>query len=112
MSRALYKAPVLLLLISLSIVGQTEASKTDSITGRVVNESGQPLPNARVSVMPVGGGRPGSLTNTDSEGAFKGTRLVHVSYRIYVEMAAYLSTSDEPGSGPSARQCKVGESAR
>ena len=64
MFRTLYKAPIVLLLISLPVIAQTsqpaivqssEASKTGSITGRVVNESGQPLPNARISVQPADG---------------------------------------------------------
>ena len=112
MFRALYMAPVFLLLISLSVIGQTETSKTDSITGRVVNESGQPLPNARVSVQSVEGGRPGGQTKTDREGTFKVTGLNPVPYRIYVHMPAYIRTSDEPQSGPSARQYKVGDSVR
>jgi hypothetical protein len=112
MFRALYKASVLLVLISFSAFGQTEGTKTDSITGRVVNESGQPLPNARVSVVPVGGGRPSSVTSTDSAGTFKVTGLEPVAYRIYVEMPGYLSTSDEPEGGPSAKQYKAGDSPR
>ena len=112
MFRVLYKAAALLLLIPLSVVGQTETSKTDSITGRVVNESGQPLPNARVSLVPIGGGRRTGLTNTDSDGVFKVTGLDPVPYRIHVAVPAYIATANEPEVGPSAKQYKVGDSAR
>lgn len=110
MLRTFYKVSVVILLISLPVVGQTEASKTDSITGRVVDQSGQPLPNARVSVVPAQGGRPSGRTYTDREGSFKVTGLDPVPYRIFVEMPAYLRSTDEPLFGPTAKQYKVGES--
>ena len=116
MFRTLYKLTVLLLFISAPVTGQTTQpandQKTDSITGRVVDERGQPLPNARVSAVPVQGGRPGGRTSTDREGTFKLAGLDPVPYRIYVEMPAYIRTSDERESGPSAGQYKVGDSAR
>ena len=119
MLRTLYKLPIVLLLISLPVIAQTsqepasEASKTGSITGRVVDQSGQPLPNARVSVMPVQGGRPSGNTNTDREGSFKVTGLDPVPYRVYVDLPAYLRTPDEPGNvPPGGRQYKVGDSVK
>jgi hypothetical protein len=110
MLRALFKVSVVFLLISLPVVGQTETSKSDSITGRVVDQSGQPLPNARVSVVPAQGGRPSGRTFTDREGSFKVTGLDPVPYRIFVEMPAYLRGTDEPLFGPTAKQYKVGDS--
>lgn len=112
MFKALYKVPVVFLLISLSVIGQTEASKTGSITGRVVNESGQPLPNARVSVSPVEGGRSSGWTATNREGTFTVTGLDPVSYRINVDTPGYITPSDESESGPSTRQYKVGDTVR
>lgn len=116
MFRTLYKVTVVLLFILLPVIGQTssdqasEASKTGSITGRVVDERGQPLPNARVSVVPSEGGRrPNGRTSTDREGTFKVTGLDQVPYRVYVEMPAYIRVSDEE-SGPPRSQYKVGDS--
>ena len=107
---------MVLLLISLPVIGQTNQTaadqKTNSITGRVVDERGQPLPNARVSVVPLQGGRPSGRTSTDREGAFKLSGLDPVPYRVYVDMPAYIRTSDEPESGPSGGQYKVGDSVR
>ena len=111
MFRTLYKASVVLLLMSILVVGQTPvASKADSITGRVVNESGQPLPHARVSIQPVEGVRPSGWTNTDREGAFRVSGLDPVSYRVYVEMPSYIRVSDEPEIGRPDKQYKVGDS--
>ncbi|HEU4871717.1 MAG TPA: carboxypeptidase-like regulatory domain-containing protein [Pyrinomonadaceae bacterium] len=112
MFRTLYKASVVLLLIWLPVVGQTEASKNDSITGRVVDQSGQPLPNARVSVVPAQGGRPSGRTYTDREGSFKVTGLDPVPYRVHADMPAYILSTEEPQFGPSARQYKVGDSVK
>ena len=111
MLRTLYKVLVVLLLMSMPVVGQTPVSpKADSITGRVVNESGQPLPHARISVQPVQGGRPSGWTNTDREGAFKVSGLDPVSYRVYAEMPSYIPLSNEPEIGRSEKQYKVGDS--
>lgn len=118
MFRTLYKLTVVLLFMSLPVIGQTspdqasEASKTGSITGRVVDERGQPLSNARVSVMPVQGGRPDARTSTDREGKFKVAGLDPVPYRVYVNMPAYIRTADESEAGPLPRQYKIGDSAR
>lgn len=117
MFRTLYCVPVILLLIALPASGQTsqpatdqtETSKTGSITGRVVDQSGQPLPNARISVQPIEGIRRTRPTKTDREGTFKLTGLEPVPYRVHVSMPAYLSASDEQESGP-AKQYKVGDS--
>lgn len=109
MFKTLYKASVVLLLIWLPVIAQTEASKTSSITGRVVNDSGQPLPNVRVSVGPVQEGRPGGRTKTSRDGTFKVTGLDPVPYRIYVDAPGYLRTG-EPEVNPLARQYKVGDS--
>ncbi|HEX7334089.1 MAG TPA: carboxypeptidase-like regulatory domain-containing protein [Pyrinomonadaceae bacterium] len=103
-------APVLLLLIGLPVIGQTEAAKADSITGRVVNESGQPLPHARIAVSPFDGGRAGGQTSTDRDGNFKVTGLDPVPYRIHVDVPGYLRIG-EPEPGQPVKQYKVGESA-
>ena len=118
MFRTLYKVTVVLLFILLPVIGQTssdqasEPSKTGAITGRVVDEEGQPLPNARVSVLPSEGGRrPGGRISTDREGTFKVTGLDPIPYQVYVDMPAYIRVSDEQ-SGPPRRQYKVGDSVR
>jgi hypothetical protein len=99
----------MLVMLSLGAAGQTgEVIKTSSITGRVVNESGQPLPNASVSAQAVGS-RERSETATDREGVFKLSGLKPVPYTVSAYMAAYISPSMELESG-SPKQYKVGDS--
>ena len=117
MFRALYSVVVLLLLSALPAIGQTsqpatdqtKTSKVGSITGRVVDESGQPLPNAQVSVEPVEGTHPTAPTSTDREGTFKLTGLEPVPYRVHASMPAYISASDEQEGDP-PKQYKIGDS--
>ena len=117
MFRTLYSVLVILLLNVIPAIGQTsppatdqtKTSKVGSITGRVVDESGHPLPNAQVSVEPVEGTRPNAPTSTDREGTFKVTGLEPVRYRVRASMPAYISASDEQESDP-PKQYKIGDS--
>jgi carboxypeptidase family protein len=87
----------MLLLATGVTVGQTQprptnASNTGSITGKVVNESGQPLPNASVWANAIGAQAAGQqIVTSDQEGKFKLTGLQRVPYRISASMPAYLS---------------------
>ncbi|HEX5884490.1 MAG TPA: carboxypeptidase-like regulatory domain-containing protein [Pyrinomonadaceae bacterium] len=96
---------------SLCVVAQQTVgtSNADSITGRVVNEAGQPLPNAAVYVQAVGIPRVSEPATTDRDGRFKVTGLQPVSYTIHVTMPAYVSPSIlDPESR--SKQYKVGDS--
>jgi hypothetical protein len=68
------------------------ASNTGSITGKVVNESGQPLPNANVWVYAVGSQATGQMVTSDQEGKFKLTGLQRVPYSISAAMPAYMNS--------------------
>jgi Carboxypeptidase regulatory-like domain len=87
----------MLLLATGVTVGQTQprptnASNTGSITGKVVNESGQPLPNASVWANAIGAQAAGQqIVTSDQEGKFKLTGLQRVPYHISASMPAYLS---------------------
>lgn len=76
-----------LLLVASSVFGQ--GSQTGTITGRVVNESGQPLPNARVTVQAMGSLRRSESTITDREGKFQINDLDPLSYRVFASLSAY-----------------------
>ena len=98
-------------LSSLCVVAQQTVgtSNADSITGRVVNEAGQPLPNAAVYVQAVGIPRVSEPATTDRDGRFKVTGLQPVPYTIHVTMPAYVSPSIlDPESR--SKQYKVGDS--
>lgn len=87
--RALFRLITLsavFLLCSLPAIAQTSsapAAATDTIRGRVVNESGRPLPNVRVLITRLGSMRvENTNTTTDSEGKFEMTGLQPVNYRV------------------------------
>ena len=73
-------------------------SKTGDISGRVVNESGQPLVNASVYVRPATPeGLPVTNTATNREGVFKVSGLEPGSYTVNASMPAYIPKSPESG---------------
>src|SRR5215216_6724102 len=103
---------VMLLLVCASAQAQQrvagEAATTGSITGKVVNESGQPLPNATVYVQATGA-RVTEPLITDREGAFKVSGLKTGSYLVQTTMPSYTSVLPDADSGPPKRY-KVGDS--
>ena len=73
-------------------------SKTGDISGRVVNETGQPLANANVWVRPATPqGLPVTTTTTNRDGVFKFSGLERGPYTVNAEMPAYIPKSPEPG---------------
>ena len=81
-----------LLLCSFAANGQTSAPAATpaTIRGRVVNESGRPLPNARVFVRRFGSMQvENTNTTTDSEGKFELTGLRPVTYRLFAFLQGY-----------------------
>lgn len=76
-------------LASVSVVGQVaspsptpQPAKVGKITGRVVNEKGQPLPNAGVIIRAVGSMMQGENTTTDRDGKFVISGLDRVTYQV------------------------------
>jgi carboxypeptidase family protein len=110
-------ALLLILLSSISVLGQTGSppatntarSKTGSITGRVVNESGQPLPNVTVTVRAIGSARSEEQVSTDNDGKFEAIGVEGVSYQIYAWLSAYTPLARDENAPASYR---VGESVR
>ena len=74
----------------------SEAVVTGSITGRVVDESGQPLQNASVVVRPAGASRREQTVGTDREGAFRISGLDAVPYTLSVWMPSYIVPPRDP----------------
>ena len=108
------KSLIIILLTSFLTTAQTqrpvgETSKSGSITGRVVNERGEPLPNARVSVRAVGTARSSAAAITDRDGSFRVDGMEPVPYQINVWMPAYISQPSETGE-PREKQYHVGDS--
>lgn len=103
-------------LACLSVVGQVAApsstaqtSKSGIITGRVVNEKGQPLANARVSLRAVGSMNAGQSTITDQDGRFEVSGLERMTYQIAAWATAYAPQPRNPFDTQSSN-VRVGDS--
>jgi protocatechuate 3,4-dioxygenase beta subunit len=109
-------AIAMMLLASVSVVGQVSSSresaqqpKLGSIRGRVVNESGQPLANASVSLGRFDSPQSEQTVFTDREGKFELTGLAPARYRIVARLRAYAPALRDP-SQPSENFYRVGDS--
>jgi Carboxypeptidase regulatory-like domain len=110
-----------LLLIWLPAFGQTqqqpepdegaEIGNTGTISGKVVNESGQPLPEALVVVRPFVSGNQGRATTTDREGAFRLSGLERFAYSISASAPAYTAPARAPDSTQPTHY-RVGDAVR
>ena len=110
---------LMLVLTSMCIFAQTqqpaessapsESSKSDAITGRVVNDSGQPLANAIIWARAVGVSAPPQTASTDREGVFKLSGLARGSYAISALLPAYTPAPRAPDSPP-PEPSQVGDS--
>src|SRR5690349_11993430 len=104
------RALVLVMSAALCALGQTpqqpvktqssDSSATGAITGRVINESGQPLASAFVQVRATGANGPGLVTTTNRDGEFRATGLDRGSYQVYASMATYTPQLRELSSPP------------
>jgi hypothetical protein len=74
-----------------TVTGQTPApaTGTGTITGRVVNESGQPLADASITAFAVGSMQQNNATTTDRDGKFQLSGLEPRSYRIVAWLSSY-----------------------
>ena len=90
---------LILLLASLCVTAQSHSqpatvkvdTKTGVITGRVINENGQPHVNVDVWVRPATSeGLPVTRTTTNRDGVFKLTGLVHGSYSVSAAVPAHI----------------------
>ncbi|MCM3874727.1 MAG: carboxypeptidase-like regulatory domain-containing protein [Pyrinomonadaceae bacterium] len=88
----------------------TETPKSGSITGRVLNESGQPLANAAVFVRAYGSLGQVNGTATDDEGNFRVGGLDPVAYQIWAGVPAYIVPPRDPDSTTPAPFNRVGDS--
>jgi uncharacterized protein (DUF2141 family) len=87
-----------------------EASAKGTITGRVVNESGQPLPNALVNIRGYDGSG-GRTVNTDAEGNFQAADLPPIAYLISAFVPGYVPRPRDPDLNPIGYY-RIGDSAR
>jgi len=91
------------LLFAVSIHAQTPASKSadeptrGTISGKVVNESGQPMAGVSAFVRPANSGGGRTMT-TDADGQFQANNLDPGLYVVSASAPAYTSTPYDPNS--------------
>lgn len=101
---ASWSAVICVLLIELTMMAagaaQTDSSRRreTSITGRLVDGSGQPIPNASIHVRKVGVASAGRALGTDSEGRFHADDLAQGTYTVVPTYPGYVleSATGEP----------------
>ncbi len=100
----------LILMTSVSVSAQTEVrsdAEVGTISGRVVNESGVPLPNVTVSVRSVSNPSQSRATFTDGEGNFRVDGLGQADFSVRAHAPAYIyQTRAEEG----RRFVRIGDS--
>jgi protocatechuate 3,4-dioxygenase beta subunit len=97
------KAVVLAIIIGTgpAVQAQSAAKVADSqpagsLTGRVVNEAGQPLANVNVTCQTVGVNQRISRAMTDAEGLFKINGLPPAAYLVSAYLPSYISAPRTP----------------
>lgn len=108
------KAACLMLLLSVSVAAQsatpsTSEPTTGTISGKVVNETGQPMAGASAFIRAVNSAISGRTTVTDVEGNFSVGGLEPALYTVAASAPAYTSISD-PNAPPS--YYRIGDSVR
>ncbi|HEV2835816.1 MAG TPA: carboxypeptidase-like regulatory domain-containing protein [Pyrinomonadaceae bacterium] len=86
----------------------TEEPTIGTITGSVVNESGQPLAGVTVNVRDVNPSGAGKQSTTDAEGNFRFTGLAPSLYYV----SAYLPPYVAPPFDPTAAHHRIGDSVK
>src|SRR5262249_3163074 len=82
-----------------------------TISGQVVNENGEPLTQAVVTVRGFGNGTPAGVFGTDRDGKFQATGLDPRAYVITAAVPGYVAAPRDPDLNPSAHY-QVGATAR
>src|SRR5262245_38106651 len=77
-----------------------ERSNNGSISGRVVNQSGQPLANVLVTIRSYGAMGPGRTTSTDNGGNFEVTGLTPLAYMVSALLPGYVTAPRDPDVNP------------
>ena len=111
------RATFLMLLMSLCVVAQVQPSApgtseptTGTISGKVVNEAGQPMAGASAFIRGVNAVVSGRTTVTDADGNFSVGGLEPALYTVAASAPAYTSIPPDPNAPPSFY--RIGDSVR
>ncbi len=111
------KVTFLMLLMSLCVVAQVQPSApgtseptTGTISGKVVNETGQPMAGASTFIRGVNAVVSGRTTVTDADGNFSVGGLEPALYTVAASAPAYTSIPPDPNAPPS--YYRIGDSVR
>src|ERR1043166_3075781 len=77
----------------------TDTSAKGAISGRVVNEIGQPMADTQVIIRGYGGNE-SRVLSTDVEGKFKATDLAPIAYLISAAAPGYVPRPRDPDLNP------------
>ena len=77
---------------------QSDVVRTGTISGKVVNESGQPLSDALVSIRAFGSTTIARNTTTNRDGSFQFTGLPRVVYLLSALLSSYTPVPRDPDS--------------
>jgi hypothetical protein len=95
MKRLLFLITFIILAVAIDSVAQQADRRNRSITGRVINDSGQPVANASIYLNRVGARPgPGSATGTDEQGNFRADDLDNGAYVVSAFVPGFVSASD------------------
>ena len=110
------KATFLILLLSLSVMAQAQSAPstseptTGTISGKVVNETGQPMAGASTFIRGVNSVVSGRTTVTDADGNFSIGGLEPALYTVAASAPAYTSIPPDPNAPPA--YYRIGDSVR
>jgi carboxypeptidase family protein len=98
---------IVVLVLSLNVAGAIALAQqeeptppnTGTITGRVINDSGQPIAHATVTVYASGLSQPRFAT-TDDSGSFEVSGLDPLPYSVYASAPAHIMPPRDPDSPP------------
>ena len=119
-SRVTIHAIAFCMLVAVSAQGLVQTNSTKrretAITGRLINESGQPIPNATINVRKVGAlGSMSRSIGTDQDGRFRADDLTPGSYSVGAYVPGYVPATDSvdrqyyrPGETVTLRMIKGG----
>ena len=95
MKRLFFLITFIILVVAIDSVAQQAERRAKAITGRVINDSGQPIANATVNFNKVGARTgPGTTTGTDEQGSFRADDLDNGAYTVSAWVPGFVPAGE------------------